>query len=91
MSFPSTKNSSYDNLSQLDLKIFGEQIVLPLAILINKSIVEGIVPKELKIAKIIHVFKSTLKITFQIIDLYQYYLQFQKYWKELCIEGLIIV
>ncbi len=35
MSLPSKKSSGYDNLSQLDVKIFGEQIVLPLAILIN--------------------------------------------------------
>ena len=74
MSLPSKKSSGYDNLSLLDIKIFGEQIGLPLAILINKSIVEGIVPQELKIATIIPVFQ----MTFQIIDLYQYYLQFQK-------------
>ena len=61
MSLPSKKSSGYDNLSQLHVKIFGEQIVLPLAILINKSIVEGIVPQELKIAKIIPVFKSNAK------------------------------
>ena len=35
MSLPSKKSSGYDNLSQLDVKLFGEQIVLPLAILIN--------------------------------------------------------
>ena len=58
MSLPSKTSSGYDNLSQLDVKIFGEQIVLPLGILINEYVVEGIVPKELKIAKIIPVFNS---------------------------------
>ena len=45
MSLPSKKSSGYDNLSQLDVKILGDQMALPLAILINKSIVEGKVPQ----------------------------------------------
>ena len=35
MSLSSKKGFGYDNLSQLDVKIFVEQIVLPLAILIK--------------------------------------------------------
>jgi len=61
MSLPSKKRSGYDNLSQLDVTLFGEQIVLPLSILINKSIFDGIVPQELIITKIIPVFKSNAK------------------------------
>ena len=40
MSLPTEKSSGYDNLSRLDIKLFGEQIVLPLVILINKAIVQ---------------------------------------------------
>ena len=51
----------YYNFSQLYLKLFGKEIALPLAILINRSIVKGIVPQDLKIAKSIYVFKSKPK------------------------------
>jgi len=30
-------------------------------------------------------------MTFQIINLYRYYFQYQKYWGEMCIEGHIIL
>ena len=39
MSLPFKKSSGNDNLSQLGVKIFWEQIVLLLAVSINKSIV----------------------------------------------------
>ena len=45
------KSTSHDNLSPLVIKLFGEEIAMPLSILINMS--EGIVPDELKIAKIV--------------------------------------
>ena len=49
------KSTSHDNLSALVIKLFGEQIAMPLSILINMSMYEGIVPDDLKIAKIIPV------------------------------------
>ena len=55
------KSTSHDNLSPLVIKLFGEEIAMPLSILINMSISEGIVPDELKIAKIIPVHKSNAK------------------------------
>ena len=55
------KSTSHNNLSPLVLKLFGEQIDMPLSILINMSMSEGIVPHELKNAKIIPVHKSNAK------------------------------
>ena len=55
------KSRSHDNLSPLVIKLFGEEIAMPLSILINMSMSEGIVPDELKIAKIIPVHKSNAK------------------------------
>ena len=55
------KSTSHDNLSALVIKLFGEQIAMPLSILINMSMSEGIVPDDLKIAKIIPVHKSNAK------------------------------
>ena len=58
MSLQPNKRSGYDNSNQRDKKLFGEQLALPLVtILTNRSLVGGIVPQELKIAKIIPVFK----------------------------------
>ena len=74
------KSTSHDNLSALVIKLFGEQIAMPLSILINMSMSEGIVPDDLKIAKIIPVHSQTLKTTFPVTDLYHCYLQFLKYW-----------
>ena len=57
----SLKNSNskgHDDLSVNTLKSCGELILKPLCILFNKSIQTGIVPDELKIAKIIPIFKS---------------------------------
>ena len=55
------KSTSHDNLSPLVLKLFTEQIAMPLFILINMLMSEGIVPDELEIAKIIHFHKSNTK------------------------------
>ena len=45
------QSTSHENLSPLVIKLFGEQIAMPLSILIHMSMSEGIVPDELKIAK----------------------------------------
>ena len=71
------KSSGHDNLSPHLFKLLAEQISLPIAILINKSLSEGIVPDEIKIAKFIPVCKS--KINFPTIDLYHCYPLFQRY------------
>ena len=46
MSLQPKKSSGYDNLSYYLIKLVGEQIAIPTAIFINKSIVEGVVHDE---------------------------------------------
>ena len=55
------KSTSHDNLNALVIKLFGVQIAKRLSILINMSMSEGIIPDELKVAKIIPVHKSNAK------------------------------
>ena len=55
------KSTSHDNLSPIVITLFGEQLAMPLYILINMSMYEGIVPHELKIENIIPVPKSNAK------------------------------
>ena len=45
MSLRPKKSTSYGNLSPLVIKLFGEQIAIPLSILINISMAEGIHPQ----------------------------------------------
>ena len=71
------KGTSLDNLSALVITLFGEQIAMALSILRNMSMSEGIVPDELKIAKIIPVHKSNAKYDISNTDLYHCYLKFQ--------------
>ena len=54
------KSSGYCNLSScLHKLLVGEKMTLPTAILIKKkSIVEGVLPGELNIVKVIPVYKS---------------------------------
>ena len=60
----SKKSYGHDNLSPHQFKLIAEQISLPVAILINKSLSESIVTDEIKIAKIILVYKSKAKFFF---------------------------
>ena len=51
-------SSDYDNFSPRLMKLIGEKITLPITILINNSIGEGIVSDEIKIEKVITAYKS---------------------------------
>ena len=87
------KITSHDNLSPLVIKWIGEQIAMPLYILINMSMYQRIVPDELKIVKLIHVHKSNAKddiSNYRPIKQIHCYLRFQKYWETLYIKGLFI-
>jgi len=48
----------YDNLSVDIIKNCSTQLARPLSIIFNKSIENGTVPDELKVAKIIPIYKS---------------------------------
>ena len=56
------QSTGYDNLSPKVLKDIGEELAPALSIAINLSISKGIFPSQLKIAKIVPLFKNKGKI-----------------------------
>ena len=53
------KNSSgHDNITSSLIKDIKHEIAIPLTILFNKSIHSGRVPDDIKLAKIIHIYKA---------------------------------
>ena len=57
-SLKAKKSSGHDALSSWLLKTLSAEITEPLCYLVNKSLEEGIMPYELKIAKVIPIFKA---------------------------------
>ena len=55
---PNKRSSGYDNISNLLLKSLATQISVPLEIIFNKSIEEGIFPTNMKKADIVPLYKS---------------------------------
>ena len=51
-------SSGHDGLSSSLIKDIKEEIALPVSILINKSLSNGIVPKSQKLAKVIPIYKA---------------------------------
>ena len=52
------KTTGYDNLSSYIIRSTIDEIAMPVAHVINQSFSTGIVPAQMKIAKIIPIFKS---------------------------------
>ena len=63
-SFKMKKSTGHDGISIILLKSLGESVCKPLSELINMSLIQGIVPDEMKIAKVIPIFKSKNKELF---------------------------
>ena len=57
----SKNSSSHDELSSRFLKSIGNSIAKPLSILVNKSMLSGVFPDKLKIAKVIPIYKNKEK------------------------------
>ena len=57
-SLKNKKSSGYDGLNAIFVKKINSAITYPLSIIINQSLLSGIVPDDLKIAKIIPLFKK---------------------------------
>ena len=55
---PNKRSSGYDNISNLLLKSLATQISVPLEIIFNKSIEEGIFPTNMKKADIVPLYKQ---------------------------------
>ena len=63
-SFPSGRAPGYDNISMSVIRASLEVISRPLTHIINLSLLKGIVPDEIKIAKVIPLFKAEDKSIF---------------------------
>ena len=79
------KSTGHDGFSILIIKKFAAELTVPLTLIFNLSIKDGIVPDQLKIARVvpIHKKKKKLKIISLIIGQFQYCLDFPKYLKDL--------
>jgi hypothetical protein len=73
MSFESNKASGYDNIPMAVVQHSIGIISRPLAHIINLSISHGIVPDEMKIARLIPLFKAGDQAVLQIIDLFLFF------------------
>ncbi len=68
------KSSGHDGVSTCFVKSIYSSISLPRSIIINKSLGDGTVPQDLKIAKILYI-KIKLRINLVIIDQFLFYQQ----------------
>ena len=57
-SLPNITSSGYDNINNLLLKEIKQNIVVPLTLLINRSLLEGKFPQAMKLADVCPLFKS---------------------------------
>ena len=57
-SLPNKNSSGHDNISNTMLKSLSQSIIVPLEIIYNKSIAEGIFPEDMKKADIVPLYKS---------------------------------
>ena len=55
---PNKKNTGYDKISTETIKILSAVISPTLSLIINKCILNGIVPDEMKVSKIKSLFKK---------------------------------
>ena len=62
--FPAGKSAGYDNIPMSIIKRSINSISTPLTHIVNLSIIHGIVPNELKIARVVPIFKSCDKALF---------------------------
>ena len=57
-SLPNKSSSGYDGVSNILLKSLSQQLLVPLCIVFNKSMAEGIFPEKMKISEIIPLYKT---------------------------------
>ncbi|KAK2149087.1 hypothetical protein LSH36_468g02015 [Paralvinella palmiformis] len=62
MSLKPKTNSGYDRISSKLLKYLIPSISFPISIVINKSVQTGIRPRNMKIAKMISIYKEKNKL-----------------------------
>ena len=78
-----SKATGLDDLGPYFLKLSAEYIAPSITYLINLSILEGVFPSNLKIAKISPLFKVETNLCPEIIDQFLFYPTFQIYLKNM--------
>ena len=58
MSLKNSNSKGHDNLSVNTVRNCSDELAKPLTMIFNQSIIDGIVPDDLKIAKIVPIYKS---------------------------------
>ena len=71
----------YDDISMWVLSKIAPQVVKPLVHIFNLSFTTGIFPCEMKIAKVIPLFKMEISQTFLTIVQFHFYHSSRRYWK----------
>ena len=87
------KNSSlgWDNIPTLIPKQVNHCYIKPLVFLINQSLIEGVFPDELKLAKVIPVYKAGSSMELSNYRPISVLFFFQKYMKNLCITPWYLI
>ena len=73
-------STGVNGLSNQLIKMAKNVLVKPLTIIINQMIVTGIFPDQLKISKVIPLYKLKTRLFYRIIDPMRYSHLSQKYW-----------
>ena len=55
---PNKKSLGYDNIDNVLLKAIKEELVMPLSMIFNESLIQGIFPTCMKLAEVVPLFKS---------------------------------
>ena len=82
----SNKTEGVDEIDLNVIKDISNLIEFPLLYVFKLSLVQGIFPDKLKIARVvpIHLHKMGMKTLFQTTDLFQDFLVYLKCWNESC-------
>ena len=78
-------SAGWDDISPSVLKYVAPHISKVSVLLINSSFQEGVFPDELKIARVVPLYKMVTQWYLAITDQYRYWRLFQKSMKRLCI------
>ena len=73
-----SSSNGHDGISSELLKLISDDISRCITLIINQSLMSGIFPDKLKIAKVTLIYKKMTKNKSQIIGQFQYYLSSQK-------------
>ena len=84
-------SAGYDNISSKLLKEITGSISCPLSKIINQSLCTGIFPSKLKLAKVIPLYKKTMRKSLAITAQFRYCDRYRKYLKKLLLFNFTII